>query len=118
MDLKKYLFELTPTGKADKELRKHLEGERKLENLGEYEKSLKRYRNIKTVQTTVRILLYASIITSVVTTLGLEQVRLLQQIASYIGATILLAAYAITSYFTLMARELYHVEREILLSQT
>ncbi len=116
MDLRRYFFELTPLGRADNEVRKHIGEGFDNRKFKKYENALNHYRTVKTAQISVRTLLYASIITSVVTTFGFEQVRLLQQAASYLGATILLIAYAVTSYFSLMARELYQVQREILLS--
>lgn len=116
MDLRKQIFKLTPLGKADQEVREHLGDHVNEELFNRYEASLNHYRSAKFFQTIVKTLLYASIITSVVATFGFEQVRLLQQIASYFGATVLLILYAMTSYYSLLRRESYHVHREILLS--
>lgn len=117
MDFRKYFFELTPLGKADQEVRNHLGEEIDEIQFQRYERALNYYRTAKMFQLTAKMLLYAGIITSVVATVGFEQVRLLQSVASYFGATVLLIFYAVSSYFTLLRRESYHVQREILLSQ-
>ncbi len=118
MDIRREIFKLTPLGRADQELRDHLGEQADSDLFRKYEKSLNYYRTAKFSQTIVKALLYASLITSVIATFGFEQVQLLQQIASYIGATILIILYAFTSYYSLLRRESYHVKREILLANT
>ncbi len=117
MDPKKHLFELTPLGKAHKEVKNYLEHRVEDHQLERYESSLKHYRRLKVVQTGLKTLFYASIITSVAATLGLDEAKVLQKIASYVGTSLLFALYAATSYFTMIRRESYHVQREILISQ-
>lgn len=114
---KSYFFELTPLGKADKEVREFLKDNLKDEQFDRYEKSLSYYRNLKMVQAFLRALLYASIITSIAATIGLTEFRILQRIASYLGTTMIIVLYAIVSYFTMIRRESYHVQREILISK-
>lgn len=118
MKYKKHLFELTPLGKADKEVRSYLEKRLGDHQMERYRSSLQHYRHMKLIQTTIRVLLYASIITSFAATFGLKgRIQILQQVASYLGTTVLLVLYAITSYITLIRKENYHVQREILISQ-
>jgi len=72
---------------------------------------------MKLIQGTLKILLYASIITSIAATFGIEGIRIIQQIASYMGTTVIFILFAATSYITMIRRETYHVQREILISQ-
>ncbi len=115
--MKKYFFELTPLGKADKDVREHLRDDLNEEQFERYDKSLRHYRHMKLVQTSLKALLYASIITSVAATFGFNQAEILQKIASYIGTSFILAIYAVTSYITMIRKEAYHVQREILISK-
>lgn len=109
---------MTPLGRADRELKKYLKDQEVDEKrLLEYEKVLNKYRANKAVHNIVKVLLYAGIITSVATTLGLEQARVIAQIASYIGVSILLVLYTVTMYFAELYREDFHVKREILISE-
>lgn len=116
-NLKESFFRLTPLGRADLELKESLKEEIGPDKLDKYEKSLNRYRDLRILNDFFRILLYASIITSVATTFGFNQLRIIEQIASYIGTTMLLIFYGITRYFSVVARESYHVQREILISE-
>jgi hypothetical protein len=113
----KHIFELTPLGKADKDVREFLKGRIDEDKVRRYESSLKHYRHMKAIQTALKMLLYASVITSVATTFGFEEVRFLQQVASYVGTSVLFILYAVTSYITMIRRESYHVQREILVSK-
>jgi len=115
--IKKYLFELTPLGKADKEVRDYLKEGLEPHQFERYQNALNHYRHIKVIQTSLKTLLYASIITSVATTVGLDQAQLLQRIASYIGTSLIFVLFAITSYISMIRREAYHVQREILISK-
>lgn len=114
---RKHVFELTPLGKADKEVRSYLKDRLSEEEFRRYGSALKHYRHMKAVQTVLRVLLYASIITSVATTFGLDQAKLLQRIASYLGTSMIFVLYSITNYITMIRREAYHVQREILISK-
>ena len=115
--LKKYVFELTPLGKADKEVREYLKEGLEPHQFERYQKALNHYRHIKVTQSGLKMLFYASIITSVATTLGLDQAQVLQKIASYIGTSAIFVLYAVTSYISMIRREAYHVQREILVSK-
>ncbi len=115
--MKKYLFELTPLGKADKDVREHLREGLEEHRFERYEKSLSHYRHMKLLQTSLKALLYASIITSVAATFGFDHAKILQKIASYVGTSFILVIYALTSYITMIRKEAYHVQREILISQ-
>lgn len=111
------LFQLTPLGKADYELKQYLKDKATDEELSRYQYALNHYRHIKMIQVLLKVFLYAGIVTSVATTFGLDQARIIQQIASYIGVSIIFVLYAVTSYITMIRRESYHVQREILISR-
>ena len=115
--VKKHIFELTPLGKADKEVRSYLKKGLEPHQFERYETSLNHYRHIKVVQASLKMLFYASIITSVAATVGLDQAQILQKIASYIGTSLIFVLYAVTSYIAMIRRETYHVQREILISK-
>jgi amino acid permease len=119
--MREKIFRLTPLGRADIELKEYLGETRKYldtEEFQEYETARQSYRELKLMQTSVKILLYAGLITSVVASLGFEQIKILNQIASYIGVTFLIILYLIINYATMLQREEYHVKREILVSHT
>ncbi|MFB6209735.1 MAG: hypothetical protein ABEJ56_06405 [Candidatus Nanohaloarchaea archaeon] len=115
--MKKYLFEATPLGKADKEVREFLQDNLTDEEMKKYRTALNHYRQLKIVQGTLKLLLYASIVTSVFATVGLKEAQILQKIASYLGTTFLFLLYAVVSYITMIRRENYHVQREILIAR-
>ncbi|MFT4892262.1 MAG: hypothetical protein ACI8Z7_000029 [Candidatus Nanohaloarchaea archaeon] len=117
MDIRKHFFELTPLGKADKEVREYLKERLDEEQFNRYHRSLSHYRHMKFIQSSLKLLFYASIITSIATTFGFTQAQLLQQIASYLGTSLIFILYAATSYITMIRRESYHVQREILISK-
>lgn len=120
-DVKDKIFRLTPLGRADIELKKYLGAEDDLISTDEfrnYEEALQRYRNFKLLQMIVKIFLYAGLITSVAASLGLEELKIINRIASYLGFTIILIAYVGINYITMLHREEYHVKREILVSHT
>lgn len=118
MSWKQYLFELTPLGKADKEVRGFLKEGLEPHQFERYEKALNQYRYLKIIQGTLKVLLYTGIITSVAATVGFRnEVMILQKVASYIGTTFIFVLYALVSYVTMIRREAYHVQREILVSQ-
>lgn len=110
MDISK----LTPLGRTDKVLKQETEG-LDAEKTEEYEDTFSRYRRIKILQLSVKILLYASIITSVASAIGLN-VEFIASISSYIGTTVLIIIYAGITYLTKMYREIFYVRREILIN--
>lgn len=114
---RKHVFELTPLGKADKDVRSYLKDRLDDEQFERYHNALKHYRHLKAVQTVLKLLLYASVVTTVAATFGFDQVQFIQQVASYLGTSMLFVLYAITSYITMIRREAYHVQREILISK-
>jgi hypothetical protein len=115
--LKKYLFELTPLRKADKEVRDYLKEGLEPHQFERYQSALNHYRHTKVIQSGLKILFYASVIASVATTIGLDEAQILQRIASYIGTSLIFVLYGITSYISMIRRETYHVQREILISK-
>ena len=117
--MKEKLFRLTPLGRADQEMKEHFkETEIKdLEAYGEYEDSRKKYRNRKIVQMSIKTLLYAGVITSIAASFNLPYIRLINEVASYIGVSMLLVLYVLTFYFSSLFKEEYHLKREILISE-
>lgn len=118
--MKEKIFNLTPLGRADILLKKYLGLDEEIDDTNEfqeYERALKKYRNLKLVQLVVKILLYAGVVTSVAASFGLEELRIINRIASYLGVTFLLISYIAINYVTMLHREEYHVKREILVSQ-
>lgn len=115
--MNKFLFELTPLGKADKEVRGYLKENLDDGQFSRYNSALKQYRHMKMLQTGLKILLYASIITSIAATIGFEELEIIQKLASYVGTSFILVLYAFTSYITMIRRESYHVQREILIAK-
>ena len=112
------LFKLTPLGRADLLLDDLIgEDKRQTEEFTEYQEALGKYRNLKLLQIIIKILLYAGVITSIAASFGIEEIRLINQIASYIGVSVLLISYAIVNYTTMIYREEYHIKREILVSK-
>ncbi|MFB6204864.1 MAG: hypothetical protein ABEJ75_04410 [Candidatus Nanohaloarchaea archaeon] len=111
------IFHFTPLGRADRQLKNYL-GEVEEGVMERYEKELGRYRNAKMVQLALLLLLYAGLITSIAATIGFGltgPARLVQKVASYFGTGLIFIAYVISRYFTMLYRESYHVQREILL---
>lgn len=110
------LTEFTPLGKADKLMKEELEG---FDNSKEqeYEDSFSKYKKIKIIQSIIRILLYAGIITSITATFGLD-IAIIARISSYIGVTFLLLSYVVVSYFAMMYRQIFYVRREILINSS
>ena len=109
------IFQLTPLGRADNQIRAFLKERLDDHRFERYNRSLNKYRNIKLAQQSVRILLYASIITSVAATFNVN-LSIINKIASYVGFTLLLVMYGGVNYFTMLYREDYHVQRDILIS--
>lgn len=113
----KHIFELTPLGKADKDVREYLKERIDEKQFKRYENALQHYRHIKGFQAVLKVLLYASLITSFATTIGFEEAHLLEKLASYLGTSLIFVLFAVTSYVTMIRREAYHVQREILISK-
>lgn len=117
MELRKHFFELTPLGKADKDVREYLRENLDEQQFARYHRALSHYRHMKVIQSSLKLLFYASIITSIAATLGFNQAQIIQRIASYLGTSLIFILYAATSYITMIRRETYHVQREILISK-
>lgn len=116
--MKKHIFELTPLGKADKEIKSYLKEELDEQQLEKYSSSLRHYRNMKVIQVMLRGLFYASVVTSVAATIGFGgRLDFFQNVASYVGTTVIVILYAVTSYITMIRKEAYHVQREILIAK-
>jgi hypothetical protein len=66
----------------------------------------------------LKVLFYASLVTSLAATIGLEsELRVVEQVASYLGTTVIFVLFVITGYISMIRRENYHVQREILISK-
>lgn len=117
-DIRKKIRWFTPLGKADWDLRNYLNPEESNEYYKRYKKSYKKYRYYKRIQITLRILIYASLVASVLTALGVPGTEILIGIASYIGISALIVLYLLFSYLCLRSREEYYVNREILLKES
>ena len=117
--MKDQIFKLTPLGRADVELREHFEDNEEFYSSSEYEEyeaSRKKYRNSKILQMSIKILLYAGVITSIAASIGVPHLKIINEIASYIGVTFLLVLYAAAFYTASLQKEEYHLKREILVS--
>lgn len=115
--IRERIFRITPLGRAESDVKKYLEeNSAKKEELKRYEITLEKYRSAKIVHIIVKSLLYASVITSVAATIGLDQARILEKLASYIGVGLILVIYALSKYLVELYRESYHVQREILIA--
>lgn len=115
--MRKHLFKFTPLGRADQEVKEYLKEKLDEEDFQRYEEALGHYRYMKLGQLVLKTLLYAGIVASVAATFGLDEAFLLQKIASYIGLSVIFVTYGIVSYVTMIRRESYHVQREILISK-
>ena len=113
--MKERLFRLTPLGRADHQIREFLEDKLDKQEFEQYNKTLMRYRNFKLVQQTIRALFYASAITSIATVFNLD-LSIIAEIASYLGFTLLLVLYVVFTYLTMLYREDYYVQRDIVLA--
>jgi hypothetical protein len=109
------LFNLTPLGRADNKIKSFLEKSLEENEFEHYNRALNKYRNAKILQQFFRLLLYTSVVTSVAATFNLD-LGIINKIASYFGFTLTLILYIVTSYFTILYREDYHVQRDILIS--
>lgn len=109
------LFNLSAIGRADKELRSRLEDENV--EWSEYDDKLQSYRISLVGFNAARALLYASLISSIASTFNIYGLGIIEQIASYIGASLTFLLYIITHHITGRRKELYRLERELLVSK-
>lgn len=107
---------ITPLGRADKLLKEQIP-ELDEEKSREYEEASSRYRRTLMAYTVIKILLYASIVTSVAANIGLN-LDIISQVSSYIGVTFLLIIYMGLTYLKRIYREEFYVRREILVSKS
>lgn len=109
------IFKFTPLGRANSKIKAFLEDRLDDHQFERYNESLNKYRTAKLVQQFFRLLLYASLVTSVAATFNVN-LSIITQIASYLGFTLILVFYAVANYFTMLYREDYHVQRDILIA--
>jgi hypothetical protein len=109
------LFNFTPLGRADNKIRKFLEQRLEGHHFEKYNHSLRKYRNAKIASLVTRLLLYASLITSLAATFNLN-LSIINKVASYLGFTVILILYGISTYFAMLFREEYQVQRDILIA--
>ena len=114
-EIKEKVNWLSTVGHVDQELRKEID-DLETEEFLEYEKAYRRYRHTRKAEISFRILLYAGLLTSFATSIGIEQLEILQTIATYIGVTLLFVFYALTGYINKRAKENLYFRREILIS--
>lgn len=116
MGLREKIGYASPLGRAHQKLERYLEGDLSASRK-EYIKAYRKYRTNRAALLGVKSLLYAGLITSVLTTAGIGGAELIAQVASYIGVTVLLVFYAVFRYLSELYREEYHVRREILIAR-
>lgn len=110
------VFRFSPVGAVDEELREKLDEENI--DWSDYERALKNYRLSLGLFNVTRLLFYAGLINSIASTFNIWGAGIIQQIASYIGVTVIFALYTVTRYFSTRRRELYELEREFLINQS
>jgi hypothetical protein len=115
--LRNFIYEFTPLGKSDKEVQKYLEDLISDEEMARYRSSLSQYRSMKVLESGTKALFYASIITSAAAAIGFQELMIIQKFASYLGTTAIFVLFAVASYLTMVKREAYHVQREILIAK-
>lgn len=108
------ISKLTPLGRADNILKEETEG-LDPEKTGEYEDAYQKYRRVKSLQLAAKIFLYASIVTSIASAIGLNA-DFIARISSYIGTSVLIVIYAVLTYFSNIYREIFYVRRELLIN--
>lgn len=109
------IFSITPIGAADYELKDRIQGEDL--DFEDYEEALDNYRFAQAAFNISRVLLYAGLISSIASTFNIYGLGIIEQIASYIGATVTFILYTVTRHFASRRKELYRLERELLLNQ-
>ena len=105
------IYRLSPLGRADKKIRNHMLTELNENELQEYDNSVERYRKTLAIKNGLRVLLYASVITSAAATFNID-LSIISRIASYLGFTVILSFYMLTSYLAAIYKEDYHVQRD------
>lgn len=115
-DLRERIFRFSAIGAADQRLRENLDG--KEIDWTDYERELKRYRLSLALFNLTRILFYAGLINSVASTFNIWGASIIQQIASYIGVTVVLILYFTSRHLVSRREEIYRLEREVLLSKS
>lgn len=107
----------TPIGEADSVVRSELsEEEKESKHYDNYRFAYKKYRYFKRFEITIKVLFYAGIITSAAAAFGFG-LEIIDRLASYIGFSVLLAAYIVSSYMAMRAKENLYIKREVLLSR-
>lgn len=109
------IFRLTPLGRADGQIRDFLEKKLDDHHFERYNKSLNKYRNFILTRNILRVFLYASLITSIAASFNLN-LSFINRLASYAGFSVIAILYLIASYFSMLYREEYHVQRDILIT--
>lgn len=84
--------------------------------LARYEAARDAYLHMRWLYHIVRVLFYASLISTVATAFGLEQLQVIQSLQSYIGTPALLLLLLLTRYLGRVRRERYEVRREHLIA--
>lgn len=107
------ISKLTPLGRADIILKKEIE-DVETKKRREYDGAYQKYRRIKILQLVTKIFLYASIVNSIATAIGLN-VEFIANISSYIGTSVLIIIYSVLTYFSEVYREIFYVKRELLI---
>lgn len=116
MDLERIRHRLTPTGAADRTIREAFDDAFDTEHGARYRRARQRFRRVQRTRDLFRILFYASLVTSVVTALGIPQLQIIQTLHSYIGTTIIFLLFLAASYLSAIQRERYHTQRSILIA--
>lgn len=114
--LKTFIRGLFLLSRLDLEVRKYIDDFEGNE-FKKYSIAMKKYRNIRILHFIIRILLYASIVTTVSYIVGFGELVIIEKIATYIGTTLLLAIYLILDYIAMIRKETYLLKREILISK-
>ncbi len=109
------IFSITPIGATDYELRKRVDEEEL--DFDKYDEALQSYRFAQAVFNISRVLLYAGLISSIASTFNIYGLGIIEQIASYIGATVTFILYTVTRHIAGRRKEIYRLEREMLLNQ-
>lgn len=114
--IERIIFNISAIGSADQELRSRISGEDV--DWSEYEERLQNYRLSLIGFNTSRTLLYASLISSIASTFNIYGLGIIEQIASYIGASLTFVLYIVTRHIAGRRKELYRLEREMLVSKS
>lgn len=116
MDLQRIRDRLTPLGAADRTIRDTFDGVPSGRERERYERATSRYRRAQRLQDVFRLLFYASIVTTLASTLGIPQVRIIQAIHAYLGTTVSFLLFLVAGYVAAIRREQYYTQRSILIA--